>query len=347
MVANTDLRVRPELPARPGPPAFTALANSDVRYWRVRVTDDSGLVSDWSDAAQFERQSKGTLTLTNPAVSPSNYVDEVTPPISWTFTGRTQERAKVWVYEIPEAVYDESAAWEDQVDTEVSINVEQGVLKTGGTYEVKLRVWDTVDREGRPGDQRYEQVTREFTYQRSGVPPAVTSLTATASGPAVSLVWSRATQPDFFSLRIDDREIEERIDPTDVFTSGTSYAMDVYRGDPGTTHTFEIEAVVNAKHSDGNAIDHRRLGEAGDLARRRRGHHRPARGRDQGPRRARDDDPRDLRDLLPARPAPAGAGSPIRSAATRARSPGCSSTRPSATGRSGSRAARAPAGSAG
>ena len=46
----------------------------------------------------FKRDTKGTLTLTNPA-SGTPVVEEPTPPISWTFTGETQASYQLTIVE--------------------------------------------------------------------------------------------------------------------------------------------------------------------------------------------------------------------------------------------------------
>ena len=136
-------------------------------------------------------------------------------------------------------------------------STQRSYIKTGRTYRVTVRAWDGADRAATPGDPPYVEATQEFTYVRSGTPDPVTTLTATADGPKVALVWSRANRPDFFSLRVDGEEVLTRIDPEEVSTGGTGYAMDWWGATGGVAHTYEIEAVVLTAgkylHSDGNA----------------------------------------------------------------------------------------------
>ena len=46
----------------------------------------------------FSRAAKGTLTITNPAASPNNFVVEATPPFIHTFAG-TQVAWRKWITE--------------------------------------------------------------------------------------------------------------------------------------------------------------------------------------------------------------------------------------------------------
>lgn len=235
-----------------------SLSALDVRYWRVRVWDDADLVSEWSAPQQFTRIGKGTLTLDNPPASPAE-VDETTPPIAWTYTG-DQESYEIVLFRLRA---DGSTTFLEKiprtVSTDTSHTLPNGLLRSGRTYRVRLRVWDTEDRPNIVGDAPYAQVIRDFTYERDGTPDPVTALTATADGPKIELAWTRAAMPDYFALVVDGEEVLDRIDPDEVHVSGTSYAMDYWGAAPGVEHTFELEGVVTMGgkllHSDGNATD--------------------------------------------------------------------------------------------
>jgi hypothetical protein len=245
-----------------GATAYAGVPSGATRYWRVQVWDDSNLASGWSDAVPFVRTPQGTLTLVSPT---GGAVDDLTPPISWTLTGATQEAYRVivrWNVSIARRsniLYDTGRV----TSTDTSITLPAGILYTGLIgLTIEVRVWDTVDRQSIPGDPAYLSVTSgTVTYSRSGAPANVPSLTATLApssvGPGVLLTWTRSVQPDYFSLRVDGVEVLPRIDPTDVFVSGTTYSMVYWGGTPRVSHTYEIEAVVisggHTQHSSGNA----------------------------------------------------------------------------------------------
>lgn len=259
-------------------PDFPGMSPGDIVYWRVKVVDDSGVSSPWSDVAQFQRQERSVLTLVNPAEAPDNFVDELTPPIDWTFTG-TATQQHVLLYEVISGhgwTSDELIYRFQNIDgTSVKVPL-QGAkwsggkfpgLKTGRLYKVVVRVWDDQDRESTPGDPAYQEVTREFTYHREGSPSPVPSLTAVADGPSIILTWTRSTEPDFFGLRAkatgesDFTEVVNWIDPEDVFVSGTTYSYRYWGTEIGVETTYEVEAVVKSGgtkyfRSDGNATDH-------------------------------------------------------------------------------------------
>lgn len=246
-----------------GPTAFAGFAADDVRWWRVRVYDEADIMSAWSDPVQLSRKTKGTLTLTGPAGAT---VDSLTPSITWTFTGRTQEAYQVILYRV-DAGGGLAELWNTGkvVSTSLASSIPEDLIFTGTSYRVLLRVWDTLDRQAIAGDPDYSEATRDFTYARSGVPAAVTALTATiiptAQGPGVQLDWTRTTVPDFFSVKRDGVEVPglTRILPADVLVSGSNYRLKVWVGTPRGAHTWEVEAVVAAagvlQHGDANATD--------------------------------------------------------------------------------------------
>ncbi len=234
------------------------VANGVVRYWRVRVRDGNGIESEWSDPVSFRRDDKGVLTITSPGAT----TDDVTPPITHTFTGTTQEVVRYileredtdgWV-----SIYNSGP----QATVATSFTLPQDLIDNEtDNYRIRVFVWDNIDRVATPGDPRYVEDVQEFAYVRDGTPAAVTSLTVTDAtdedeAPGVVVEWQRAAQPDYFALKIDGKIKLPRIDPVDVFVSGTTYRTVVYFVVPRSEHEFEVEAVTLSggryKHSDGN-----------------------------------------------------------------------------------------------
>jgi len=242
--------------------AAAALTPSVTYYWRVRVWDETNLASAWSDPVPFTYEPYGTLTLIAPDAPPNNKVSDLTAPISWNFTGRTQREYAAYVFELLEPtgtpfLRQEVAAASTNAR---SFNIHEGILKSGRTFQVQLQVWDTIDRTTSPGDPGYLEILREFTYERSGVPAPVTSLAAEVGDQAfVALVWERAEEPDYFCLRVDGVEEVPRIEPADVWVSGDTYRYLYWGAVPRRLHAYEVEAVVRQtpgdtfEHSDGNA----------------------------------------------------------------------------------------------
>ena len=200
-------------------PVFGGITSGTTKYMRVKIWNEADVPSEYSDTVSFTRQALGTVTITNPPVGET--VNELTPPIAWTFSG-TQRAAGIRVWEIDEngareLLYERRRHRTD----DTSITLPMNVLKSGHDYRVEVTVTDGIDRQGMTRDERVASAERDFTYVRGGV-TAVSALTATGNGPGVTLAWTRAgTAPDYFALRVDDEEVDDyqRIDPTEVGSS--------------------------------------------------------------------------------------------------------------------------------
>ncbi len=244
----------------------TTIADGVTRYWRVQTWSDNNQVSGWSDTARFSRVAKGVITFVNPG--PSHTVDDLTPVVSWTFTG-TQDR--VWLV-LQEVLPDktlrqrwDSGAHHYTADT-LTIPVRQTmgnarpIIRSGHNYRFQLYIWDDEDRAGLSNDKTYSYAQIDFTYSRAGIGSAVSSLTAAASTTyptAVLLTWTRATTPDWFALKVNGEETYHRLEPADYATGVAGQYQFLYWGaEPREATTYEIEAVTvtgdHAQHSSGN-----------------------------------------------------------------------------------------------
>lgn len=232
--------------------AYGGLADDASLWWRVLNTDGAGLDSGWSDYEVFVRKTKGSLAITNPAAGSPAFVNESTPPFSWTFTGRTQVKYQVIIVD-PDfpAVY----LWDTGIttSTDTAVTPPRGILKEPGkTYRVIVRIWDDQSRIATPGDPIYTEATRDFEYQLGAESP-VTGLsgTADASLPSMVLSWTSATAPDYFVILRDGVEVDT-VEPVDVFVSGTSYSYTDTSASPRKSHTWAVARKVNNVTSDSN-----------------------------------------------------------------------------------------------
>lgn len=231
--------------------AFTAVVGTTY-FWRCRVRDGAGLLSGWSAAASFVYRPLPTVTIDAPALPPNNYVEEPTPPMTWTVTSGDQESYSIDLYRKVDnrwsAVYHRGRTISDTTD---GFGVPAGVItEPDDTYLFDLRVWDGYDREAVPNGQVYRLVSRQFTYQPSAETTPVTDLTATAADPypGITLHWQRATMPDSYAIIRDGRIIASGLDPDDdTHEGGTSYAWKDRFPIKGRVHTYEVQAIVNNK----------------------------------------------------------------------------------------------------
>lgn len=229
--------------------AFAGLADGGTIYWRVRVQDDSGLWSSWSDATSFTRHVKPTLTILNP---PANEIDEPTPPILWSLTGGTQT---AWQVIVKNANGDWLHSSGKTTSTDSDYTIPAGVIKWNNlSYTIEVRVWDTYSRESTPGDTSWIAATRDVTYVYDATTDPVTSLTAQLQypKPVVKLTWNRSLAPDSFTITRNGEVIATNLEPLDVLVSGTTYEFIDYNASPGRAHVYSVQAVVNGKTSSGN-----------------------------------------------------------------------------------------------
>jgi hypothetical protein len=244
------------------PTAYAGVPDGQTRFWRARVKNPSGEWSEWSDVAEFSRQTWAALAITNPQASPNNQVEETTPPITHTYGG-TQTQVRRILFELdapgnPPGSRSSRSVDSWAVDASTSKNLSAGLLKQGRSYEIWVYIRDDEDRQAMPGDPDYLLATRAFTFVPGG-PTAPTALTATPDKAAVKLNVQRASAPDYWAVLKDGEEVADRIDPDDVFVSAGVWEITRWDAIPGTEHEWEVAAVVDnagvLEHSTSNPTD--------------------------------------------------------------------------------------------
>jgi hypothetical protein len=217
---------------------------SSMRWWRARGRDLDGGISDWSDKWQFQYVALPTLTLVNPS-SGSPVVHDLTPPISWTYPGQAQFEVLLF-RKRGDGTWKRSGTCRVTRAPSPRSTCPPARSSRAQTYLVKVRAWDGVARQSLAGAPKYAEVSQQFTYTRDGTPAAVSRLTGTLYGPGIALTWTDATQPDYYSIRVNGVEVIPRIEPADVLISGTNYGYLYLRGKHGDPQTIEVERVVNS-----------------------------------------------------------------------------------------------------
>jgi hypothetical protein len=228
--------------------AYAGLSSGSSTWWRVRVQDGAGLWSDWSLGAQFQRQTQGTLALSNPPGT--GLISEPTPPITWSLTSRTQKAYQVFITRGTTVVYNTGKI----TGATTSRTLPDGILKDDTSYKAYVRTWDTIDRESTPNDPPYVEASQTFTYNYDVTVNPVTSLAATdlSPVPAVQLTWSRATAPDTFIIRRDGVIVASNLTSASLSTGGTNYAYTDRGGDPRRPVQWRVDAVAGGKTSASN-----------------------------------------------------------------------------------------------
>lgn len=234
--------------------AYAGLANTVSAYWRVRAKDSTGLWSPWSDASQFHRDNKGTLTLSSPSVS--NVLNDFTPPIVWSLAGETQTAWRAWILrdDDPTTVLADSGK---TTGTATQWTVPKGALKRDDiTYRARVRTWDSKDRANTAGDPDFTAVERAFTFSEDGTVVAVTAFSIVINSislqPHVTLSWTSATAPDSFNIMRDGDVVDSKLLPSDLLVSGTTYQYVDKEARRGVSHVWKVQRVVNGKASASN-----------------------------------------------------------------------------------------------
>lgn len=235
---------------------YAGIAAGATVWWRVQNTDGAGIPSAWSDPAYFTRTDKGVLTITNPAapVAPNPaFVEEATPPFSWTFTGRTQESYEV-ILTTPETP--EKRLWTSGIitSTDTAVTPPPGkITEVGKTYRLIVRIYDTVDRAALPDDPIYVEATRDFVFNLSTTVTTVAGLVGTADvyRSRMTLEWTRATAPDYFVIMRDGKVIAE-VEPSELLVTGTTYRFRDDEAKPRKETTWRVAAKVNGATSANN-----------------------------------------------------------------------------------------------
>lgn len=239
-------------------PSFTALTdNTGPWYWRVKVKSTDGDASNYSDSATFERNSYGTFSIDSPAVD-GDAVDESTPTIITSLTGRTQTQIAWTVYRkgTTDTTFLQVQNQEPIATDDGTFELLQGaVTDPDADYRIVVKSWDTFDRETAVGEAAFTDDIRDFIYDPSAGTTVVAALAAsqpTLNAPVVRVSWTRAAAPDSFDILVDSKVVTQHVDPGDVFVSGTSYHYDIYTSSPRSNHTYSVIATENHVDSISN-----------------------------------------------------------------------------------------------
>ena len=236
------------------PTGYTGIPLNGTRFWRVRIWDDVDTVSGWSDPVSMTRTSLGALSISSPGAT----TGDLTPPITWSLSGQTQESYRVTLMQVATSGKLIGLWSTSGVGATTSVTVPANIIQTGKTYRARVEVWDTLNR----ANNEHQTAEQTFTYVRAGTVAAVETLNTityndgTRNTPVVQVTVTRSAQPDYWSVKLNGVEYNSRIVASTTFVSGTTYRFYLWGVSPRTATTVEVEAVVLSggvfKHSTGN-----------------------------------------------------------------------------------------------
>lgn len=244
------------------------LADNTQFWWRVRVRDQNGQTTGWSDEATFLHASSGDLQIVDPELDDDDVAD-TTPTITWYTGGRDQRQIRIRVYDgtgnaLGDLLYERPWASQEQDDDTTgwgstaanplpvgydSFTIPSTVPNRKGNgdpiiatpnakYAVEVAMRDRYARR----DDEVVTDTRYFDFvpTSDAAPPTLTA-TATGGVPYVTLEWTRASEPDAWVLLRDGVVIQE-LDGDVPFVSGTTYSAIDYTARPGVTYTYSVRS---------------------------------------------------------------------------------------------------------
>jgi hypothetical protein len=223
------------------PPATPAQST----FWRVRVKDAAGVVSEWSDWADFTVSALPTLVVD----SPTGSFGDPSPTLTAHLTGGTLASWKAWATGPNRAdVRDESGAQTGAIDWTVAARNKDGrrVFTEDEAGWIYLRAYDTVDRAVAVGQSPYVETWIPIDLTEGGAATAPTGLSVTPTttgGPILTWSWSRTEAADAWLIQVDGVTIE-RLEPDDVSVNAGVYTWtDSGQVQPMRPHQLRVRGV--------------------------------------------------------------------------------------------------------
>lgn len=243
--------------------AYAGLADGATTTVRMAVRDELGKDSPWSDPVTVTRKSHAVLAITSPTAGAPAIVEELTPPITWTFTGRTQGKYRVIINLLqrkPGALLSRRLLVDsgEKAGTATSWTVPRKLLVTGGLYEVIVRAWDDEERDRVPGDPGYVEALRTFRVDTDIAITQPTSVTAVrvADQPYVKITAARAATPDSWTVVREETEtgiitqVDADLIPVDHAAGAGVWEFYDHGARPGIEYVWRALPEVNGSLGD-------------------------------------------------------------------------------------------------
>lgn len=232
--------------------SYPGLAAGSTAYWQVQVRDGSGVESLRSETASFKRVALVYPVITNPAgAEPNAYVEENSPPITWTFAGNQVHWQVI--------IYDQADGNKILADSKKVTGTQKGwtppdlALVVGNTYTVAVRVWDDVVRERNGDTPAYSETRKQFKIVYTATVTPVANLNVTQVTPYhwAKVEWTRGTAADFYEIYANG-VLVKKVPAADVTLTGGVYSYIIRTAPPRRDVVWSVTAIVNGKGSTPN-----------------------------------------------------------------------------------------------
>lgn len=240
-----------------------ALLNNVQYWWRVRVRDQNGETSEYSDEATFIHAATGDVQIVDPELDLS-VVEDNSPTITWYTDDidQSQVRIRVWsadpnsdtkvdlLYERPwttqqqELDDDDEFVGYDSFQIPSSVPSRRGtgemiVSEAGSRYAVEVALRDSYSRR----DDDFISDTRYFTFTLGSSAVQPTDFAVGMYQAGVELSWGCVSMPDEF-LIMRDNEVIATVDAADAAGSPGSYYAYDYTAINGVEYTYGVASRV-------------------------------------------------------------------------------------------------------
>lgn len=230
------------------------VSGTGPHYWRNRVQDGDGNVSDWSDWADFRLATRPTLVID----SPTGPFGDPTPTLLAHLTGGTVASWSAKVTGVDRSdIRARTGTRTGPISWTLPLRDKDGrrVLKDDAAQWIYLRVYPTGNWATAVGQPAYVDAWIPTTWDEDlGIEaPDTLDVVQTGIEPVLRWQWTRAEAADGWVLQVDGQTIA-RLDPEDVDASGGSYTW-VDNGDvaPMRPHELGVRAIDNGTSKRGPA----------------------------------------------------------------------------------------------
>jgi hypothetical protein len=231
--------------------AYGGLSDGASTFWRTRLKTLNGSFTAWSDWVSIERDDKPAIVMDNPS---GTDLWDPTPTIAAHLSpsGDADTRWQVIVHTVGDATDVRYNSGDALAGAALAHTIPlrwkgRKVFPTDGDYRLIVKAWDRSDRAPSPGDTAYVREALTVTLDADGTVTAPNSITlsqATSGYPDVIVGWTRASDPDFFTVWRDG-EIIRRLAPDDVRVSPGVFEWTDPHAAPNVTHNYKVRAVTD------------------------------------------------------------------------------------------------------